>query len=1446
MPGFLFMNDICSPKDPFWDWEMSWYSEHPIFTNCFRKSIFHIWPYFIFWIGFISTTVFNKSPNLYFKLNNVIAIRMFSSFILIIDNAIQLISTVNHEYHEPIDIVQPVIGLITFVKIFALCFLKARLNTRVTGLLWIFHFIYFITLAVDLYSAVENHEVYHLILTELIATFIGFLSHFWSEQEHSQPELKASFPSKLIFAWVEPFIWQGYKTTISKDKLWDLIPSLKSELITDTFSKFWILKTFKTYSKTEEKVSIDCQKSRASILKPLMNSLVFKFLVGSLFKLLQDVMAFLSPIMLKLLIGYTSDSNSFLWHGISYAIVLFLVSMCQTILVSIYFHKMYKIGIMVRSSLTSVIYQKTLKLTNQNKFSTGEIVNLMSSDVSKLESLMAYVNMIWSGPLTILVAMVLLWQILGPSTLVGLFLMILTVPLNTKVSQINGRYQSDQLKQKDKRLKTLSEIFQSMKILKFHSWENGYQQIIHGYRNEEIKIIQKMSYFQAFNAFIWTTAPFIVSLATFATYILLDSSKPFNSEIAFVSLALFNLMKFPLQMLPMVIGNLFQAKVSVKRINKFLNSEELDEFGHFAQQENNDCSAVSFFNASFGTSEEKNSPLLTDITLDIKTGELVAIIGPVGSGKSNLLNSILGEISKLEGSISINGSISLVPQNAWIQNTNVKNNITFHKLFIKEKYEEIIEAVCLQKDLEVLVSKDETEIGENGLNLSGGQKSRINLARALYNDSDIYLLDSPLSAVDPHVGNQIFKKVIDNSNGYLKDKTRLWVTHDLKYLSKVDKIVYMENGKIAEFGTYDQLMNNNGQFRQLMKEFNTKEMKDSDEIEESFDEQNNVENEDEIVIDNSTTKQYKEEKTEVGKISWKVYQYYLKSMGLFNSLIWIVSFIIMQTCSSYTSIWLSHWSDQILKDTGQHYYLGIYTLIGVGQGLTTLIGSFVLYRSALKASNKLHTKMLSNLLKAPMGFHDTTPSGRLINRFAQDINMLDLTFPTTIRSWTTAFLPVMANIIIICWITPIFIGFVIVIGAVYYFLQKIYIPTARQLKRFESASKSPIYSHFSETVNGRATIRAYQAQDVFLKEAEAKLDNYVKMYYPTIVVNRWLSIRLEILGNIIVLIVTLLAVIGKESISPGLVALIITYALQITSTLNWLVRMTSELETNIISTERIREYTKIPIENGWTLESSSPKLPDNWPIRGSIEFKDYSTKYRPELNYVFTKFSVQIPSGRSVGIVGRTGSGKSSLILALFNILENYEGRIAIDGIDISTLDSTTLRRNITVIPQDPVLFSGTIRTNLDPMGEYSDEELWDSLEKTDLKSISELQSHGLDTEILENGSNFSQGQKQLICLSRGFLRARKTRILILDESTASLDLKSDKFIWNSILQDFSDSTILTVAHRVTNVLNHDLVLVLYHGSKAEFDSPRNLLENSSSLFFNLCQEANLVKNEEE
>lgn len=885
---------------------------------------------------------------------------------------------------------------------------------------------------------------------------------------------------------------------------------------------------------------------------------------------------------------------------------------------------------------------------------------------------------------------------------------------------------------------------------------------------------------------------------------------------------------------------------------------------------------------------------LKNVSLDVRSAELVVIVGRVGAGKTSLVNAVLGEMRRLSGDVDVSGSVAYVAQSAWIFNETLRNNILFGRPYDEKRYRRALRVSALEMDIAVLPAGDLTAIGEKGINLSGGQKQRVSIARAVYADADIYIFDDPLSALDSHVGQTVFNKCISRKS-VLSSKIRVLVTNQLHILPDCDKVIYMDHGVLRMVGSYETLLQDSD-FKAMVDEVEQeKEDSDTQEIPlggaglndgdlqaredyrspshsiQEVDATTAVRNSAALEVSKSSTQQpaadssinadasksqsvsptakedgdklMQDEERLTGNVLMKAYYRYAVACGgvfLFSLVLFVA--ICSVAASVLTNWWLVYWSENQLRpgrsnDRSLGFYLGIYFGLGVLYAFLTFVRSVWYLRLALRASERLHRSMLSGVLRAPMLFFETTPIGRIISRFARDVNAVDQLLPQSFSQMLTTLLNLIASYVYIATVFPWFVVVALPITCVYYLLQRFYNRTSIELKRLDSISKSPIYAHFSETLGGLSTIRAYRKQDQFRGQNMEMIDINQRAYFLTIASNRWFSLYLEFFGCCLVFATAFLAVITRNSSSPTTAAAIglsLTYALQVTGILGFTIRSITELELQMNSVERMDYYGKKLPQEAACKHDTDPKsdggavaTTGTWPSAGAIQFDDVKLRYRPELDLVLKGIALRVNPGEKVGIVGRTGSGKSTLMLALLRLVELASGCIEIDGRNIAELGLDALRSSITIIPQDPVMFSGTVRFNLDPFGVYSEAELWDALEKSHLKDFVEDFEGGLDAKVTEYGENMSAGQRQLICLTRALLRDSK--VLIMDEASSSLDYETDRLLQESIQDNMKDATVLTIAHRLWTLTNCDKILVMNNGFATEFDAPEVLLSRNDS-----------------
>uniref|UniRef100_A0ABI0P209 ATP binding cassette subfamily C member 13 n=1 Tax=Bos taurus TaxID=9913 RepID=A0ABI0P209_BOVIN len=1183
--------------------------------------------------------------------------------------------------------------------------------------------------------------------------------HLWGHTESNTTEATQQQEQIIIL---------GYKKPLEREDLFELNEGDSSYIVCPIFEKQWRKEVLRTQERQKVKVTIKSLSSfhkeahtrKPSLLRALWNTFKFALIQVALFKVLADVLSFTSPLIMKQMILFCEQRPDFGWSGYGYALALFVVVFLQTLILQQYQRFKMLTSAKIKTAVIGLIYKKALLLSNvsRKQFSTGEIINLMATDTQQLMDLMTNINLLWSAPFQILMAVSLLWQELGPAVLAGVAVLVFVIPMNALVK--------NQRKNKDKQIKLLNEILHGIKILKLYAWEPSYKKKIIEIREQELEVQKSAGYLAVFSMLTLTCIPFLVSLATFGVYFLLDEENILTATKVFTSMSLFNILRLPLFDLPMVISAVVQTRISLVHLEDFLNTEEL--LPHSIE-----ANYIGGY-----------------LNIKIPEGALVAVVGQVGSGKSSVLSAILGEMEKLKGIVQRKGSVAYVSQQAWIQNCILQENILFGSVMQKQLYERVLEACALLPDLEQLPNGDQTEIGEKGVNISGGQKHRVCLARAVYSGADIYLLDDPLSAVDVHVAKQLFEKVI-GSSGMLRNKTRILVTHNLTLLPQMDLIVVMESGRVAQMGTYQEILAKTKNLTNLLQAFSEQET-----------------GEDTI-----------KNKPKIQCVKFSVILKYLHAFG------WLWVWLNVATCLGQNlvgtgqNLWLSTWAKEAkhMNDFTEWKQirskkLSIYGLLGLMQGLFVCSGAYVVTRGSLAASRVLHAQLLDNVLHLPLQFFETNPIGQVINRFTK------VRKPYLIRG------PLHMNLASFKLLKKFWL----------YLQDDLFL--SRQIRRLAGASHSPVISHFCETLLGVSTIRAFGHEQRFIQQNKEVVNENLVCFYNNVISNRWLSVRLEFLGNLMVFFTAVLTVLAGNSIDSAIVGLSISYALNITQTLNFWVRKACEIEANAVSIERVCEYETMDKEAPWI---TSKRPPSQWPSKGIVEFVDYRARYRDDLGLALQDITFQTHGEEKIGIVGRTGAGKSTLSNCLFRIVERSGGKIIIDGIDISTIGLHDLRGKLNIIPQDPVLFSGTLQMNLDPLDKYPDHELWEVLELCHLKEFVQSLPKKLLHEISEGGENLSVGQRQLVCLARALLR--KTKILILDEATASIDFETDNLVQTTVRKEFSDCTILTIAHRLHSIIDSDRVLVLDSGRITEFETPQNLI-HKRGLFFDMLTEAGITQ----
>ncbi|XP_041994072.1 ABC transporter C family member 2-like [Salvia splendens] len=1246
------------------------------------------------------------------------------------------------------------------------------------------------------------------------------------------PERQANLISQITYSWMSQIMKLGYRRPLTEKDVWQLDSWDKTETLNDSFQKSW---------------AKEIRKPKPWLLRALNRSLGGRFWWGGFWKIGNDLSQFVGPLILNLLLESMQRGDP-AWIGYIYAFSIFVGVVVGVLCEAQYFQNVMRVGYRLKSTLVAAVFRKSLRLTHESRkmFASGKITNLMTTDAEALQQICQSLHTLWSAPFRIIVALILLYKQLGVAALLGALLLVLLFPIQTFVISKMQKLTKEGLQRTDKRIGLMNEILAAMDTVKCYAWENSFQTKVQTVRNDELSWYRKAQLLGALNSFMLNSVPVVVIVISFGIFTLLGGD--LTPARAFTSLSLFAVLRFPLFMLPNIITQVVNANVSLKRLEDLLLADEQALFPYPPIEPG--LPAISIRNGYFSWEAKAERPTLSNINLDIPIGSLVAIVGSTGEGKTSLVSAMLGELPPVaDANVVIRGNVAYVPQVSWIFNATVRDNILFGSPFEPARYEKSIDITCLQHDLEVLPGGDLTEIGERGVNISGGQKQRVSLARAVYSNSDVYIFDDPLSALDAHVGRQVFEKCIKTE---LRGKTRVLVTNQLHFLSEVDRILLVHEGTVKEEGTYEELSSSGILFQKLMEnagkmEEYVEEPEDVGKVEDKDSKPtvNGTSNE-MSKDDNQTHKKegksilIKQEERETGVVSWNVLMRYKNALGG----AWVV--MILFTCYVSTEVlrissstWLSYWTDEgSHQDThGPLYYNSIYSLLSFGQVLVTLINSFWLITSSLYAARRLHNAMLDSILRAPMVFFHTNPLGRIINRFAKDLGDIDRTVAPFANMFLGQVSQLISTFVLIGIVSTMSLWAIMPLLVLFYVAYLYYQSTAREVKRLDSISRSPVYAQFGEALNGVSTIRAYKAHDRMSTINGNSMDNNIRFTLVSMSGNRWLAIRLETVGGLMIWFTAAFAVLQNgraenQEAFASTMGLLLSYALNITSLLTAVLRLASLAENSLNAVERVGTYIDLPSEGPAIIEDSRP--PPGWPSAGSIRFEDVVLRYRPELPPVLHGISFSISPSDKVGIVGRTGAGKSSMLNALFRMVELEKGRILIDDCDVSKFGLMDLRKVLGIIPQSPVLFSGTVRFNLDPFNEHNDADLWESLERAHLKDVIRRNPLGLDAEVSEAGENFSVGQRQLLSLSRALLR--RSKILVLDEATAAVDVRTDALIQKTIREEFKSCTMLIIAHRLNTIIDCDNILLLDAGKVLEFDTPEALLRREGSAFSKMVQ----------
>lgn len=1459
------MDGFCNTS--FWNTSFSWDTELPSLTPCFRHTALIWLPCSVAWFlaPFEAWSLANRgghsSPcSLLYATKLVFQVLTFAvcATKLAVSSLLYL-----HRETDLADVAGTSVLLCTLVLVTALSMWgrwRGLQSSIVIPTFWlIFSCCIAITCYADFVDFDENQQNIGVFCNFCLVplTVVQLVLSSLSEKPPSYTALDANMHycvvnewtiiPRIFFAYMWRIIKLGYYDRLDLSTLHGICTDLRCSTVFRAFHRAAYQRPRQLQTLVDEQGSFQRARQPPTPRPPSLYFVVFRVcwfqvLLSAGLEIVGVFVSFLPALMLGLILSYM-QSHEYTWHGYAYAFgyagFLFMSGVLDA-------HAVYFIefgAFRAQSALVSALYRKVFRLapSARRKYMAGDVMNLMSVDVEEVSGFLTLSTQVWTVPLRTGLTLVLLWHYLGASCLATIGVMAAATLATTYVATLCDRFQEKQMALKDKRLRQISEILNGIKVLKLSGWELPFMERVQQTRLQEVSYLRKFSLLDSVFGFLWACAPYLAALASFGTFLAVNPTKQLTPEIAFVSLSLFSLLRFPMGMLPDVISKCIRFVVSMGRLANFLNEAELDveavggnpDAGH----------AITLKNATLSWSREE-PPVLKNVSLNVRAGSLVAVVGAVGSGKSSLLSGILGSLEKISGTVDVQGRLAYVPQQSWIQNATVKGNVVFTNPLDEERYREAVESCALLPDLEMLPGGENTEIGEKGINLSGGQKLRLSLARAVYHNADVYLLDDPFSAVDVHVAAHLFEHVV-GPTGILRSKTRVLVTHSVTYLPQVDWIVLLHQGRVQEQGTYADLAGRQGsEFAAFLQRHVKGAHPSSASLAGGANGRGGgggprgdgqaEESKKEGAADRC--KLTEEETMCTGYVGRRVYGAYFKRVG-WQFLIPAVLTCILAFGSEYASAaWLSKWSQDADLSRRRFYLLG-YGLFLVSYVVFELVYWTIFVVGTLRAAVWFHRQLLHSIMRSPLAFFDTTPMGRIINRFSRDIESVDKEIPINANMTMCNIIWGMQLLILICIMSPYFL--IVVVVAVFLFasITIVSLPAFRHVQRLRSVTRSPILSHISESIAGVVALRAFDVTKEFIGALERHVDININCCYHGIALDCCRLVIANTLALVVSLGASMLTVAGRGVLNPGMVGLVLSYTLEVSNAASYTFRMFALLETSLVAVERIKEYIGLTEEAPWRNADTQPAA--EWPTRGDITYSNYSVAYRDDLELVLRGINITAYDGQKIGLVGRTGAGKSTLALALFRIIEPKTGTIDVDSVDISKIGLHDLRSKMTIIPQDPVLFAGTLRWNLDPCEEYSDDALWHALEQAHLKDFVATQDNGLDYEVVEGGENLSAGQRQLVCLTRALLR--KSKVLVLDEATSSVDLATDHLVKETIHREFRDTTVITIAHRLHTIMDCDRILVLSAGEIVEEGSPSELLLKDDGLFVAMARDAGLA-----
>ncbi|OAD04591.1 hypothetical protein MUCCIDRAFT_139587 [Mucor lusitanicus CBS 277.49] len=1211
--------------------------------------------------------------------------------------------------------------------------------------------------------------------------------------------------------------------------------------------------------------------------------------------------------------GGADDRSLILGFGYIVGMALFNI-LSSLVIAQLWFYAQSSVQIRIRSMLNIELYRKTLRRRDTSISSggkkkpltaavdeanvssaTGLIVNLMSTDAARIADFATQWNVLVRAPTELVFGIYFLYRLLGWSSIMGLLVIVATLPLNHFNTKWYLRLEVQLMKIRDKRVSLMNEVLQGIRQIKFFAWESNWSKRILESRDAELRYIKTGYLSEVVFLLLWQGTPLMVTTVAFWSFTRLQGEQ-LTAPIAFTSIAIFNQLRTAFSLIPEAAVRLFETLISVKRIEDYLNQDEISTvdsesdavkigFSHatvcWPTSRTEHDSTSSTDDTASQNSQEDTTFTLKDLNVVFPNQKLSLICGATGAGKTLLMLSLLGETEVKQGAVYcprsaipstlddstaitsihlseqdsdhtvppnwiLQGAVAYVAQTAWLQNASIKDNILFGLPFIEKRYHATLATCALVKDLSYLEDGDATEIGEKGITLSGGQKARVSLARAVYSRAQNVLMDDVLSAVDAHTAKHLYQQCL--LGPLMKDRTQILITHHVNLcIQGSAHVVYVKEGHIQLSGSPADLRKA-GQLDLIFEESNVEQ--EEEEEEEKQDQVASANDQEQQAPERKAPKVLVEKEGRAqGKVKFRLYRLYFKLVG--NWFFWLFFFFTVFTARSLditSTWWLKLWAHgfmsvaaSTLQDDHQthdtNYYLNIYVLINLVNILFGLTRYITTFSGGIRAGRKLHVLLLDRVLKAPLRFFDTTPIGRIVNRFSKDFETLDTTVPFDMVQFCVQWTTVISILLVAVSVLPVLIVPMILVALTNIYFGFRFVAASRELKRMDSVSRSPLFTHFSESIVGVATIRAFGMTQHFMLDMLSKIDTNSRPMYYAYSVSRWVSVRIALMGSLITLLTGIFILVNLGMIDAAMAGFCLSYVTVFTDMIYWGVRRYTSLEMNFNSVERVVEFLEMDQEAP-TVTDVKPPL--EWPNQGAIKVDNLQVRYAADLEPVLKGLTFSIKPMEKVGIVGRTGSGKSTLALSFFRFIEASEGSILIDDMDISKIGTKDLRSNLTIIPQDPVLFSGTLGSNMDPFDQFTQQEIFTALRRVHLlddtseQDVNQNVFQDLATLVSEGGKNFSQGQRQLLCLARALLK--RSKVVLMDEATASVDFETDKAIQKTITTEFKDSTILCIAHRLNTVIEYDRILVLDHGEILEFASPLDLLQDEDSAFYKMCR----------